>query len=298
MLGRYLDLGNPLADHPLNTGLVSWWIGMPNTAGLTTLFDLKQKYNGTITNFASPFTNTSGWLPDSKTPFSSLVFDGNDDLVDFGTPTESASATAITVSCRAVTYTNASSGGGGGLRELIDASDIAIANGMNFILRYYPTGGYVEFLTNNGSGESPHAIDTINPTIGVEYHWVGVFDGSVGSGVCSLYRDGVLSNSVSAGMVVLNSTAYRFRVGNDYQSAAAPDLRPWNGTISDIRFYNRALSDNDVWQLYEQARLGHPNTLRWFSRRRTLVKSPAAALPITWKLKPNAQPGTIWEIYS
>ena len=52
---RSVDWRQPInwAD-PLNDGLVSWWIAVPNyTAGTATWRDLCQRNDGTLTNFAN-----------------------------------------------------------------------------------------------------------------------------------------------------------------------------------------------------------------------------------------------------
>ena len=82
MLGSYVDLGNPVADHPLNYGLVAWWQPLPGSAVGTTVRDLKGLYPATLTNFPSSPTATSGFGggPAPQT-YPTIAFDGSDDYM-------------------------------------------------------------------------------------------------------------------------------------------------------------------------------------------------------------------------
>lgn len=51
MLGRYVDLGSPVADHPLNRGRVLWLYGLPNPyTGGASWRDLCRRTSGPLTN--------------------------------------------------------------------------------------------------------------------------------------------------------------------------------------------------------------------------------------------------------
>lgn len=45
-----INLANPVNDHPLNDGLVAWWLPLKNTRGGSTLIDLVGGNHGTLTN--------------------------------------------------------------------------------------------------------------------------------------------------------------------------------------------------------------------------------------------------------
>jgi hypothetical protein len=83
MLGRYIDLGNPVErGHPINRGIASWWLGMPGQQGAY-LRDIAGGSHGTLTNGPS-------WKAGQQAPFVSLSLDGSDDHVSLGAPTSGA----------------------------------------------------------------------------------------------------------------------------------------------------------------------------------------------------------------
>jgi len=73
------------------------------------------------------------------------------------------------------------------------------------------------------------------------YHVVGVYDNSN----MRVYVDGVLEGSKQMSGVVVNNSA-SFVIGNESDQLN----EPFNGSIDEIRFYNRPLSDSDVGVLY------------------------------------------------
>lgn len=65
-------------------GLVGWWPGN-GSGGI--LRDCSGRNNhGMLTNFAAPFTATSGWAPGYQGGNGALAFDGTNDYVNVGTP--------------------------------------------------------------------------------------------------------------------------------------------------------------------------------------------------------------------
>ena len=70
---------------------------------------------------------------------------------------------------------------------------------------------------------------------------VGVYDGSH----ILLYIDGALQGSqVQTGNISAFSTPFRIGTNTDF-------TRNYNGSIDDVRVYNRALSPSDILQLYD-----------------------------------------------
>src|ERR1700758_579024 len=74
----FVDTTSPVNwAHALNTGLLSWWMVLPQWAGGLTWFDLTRRNPGTLTNFASPGTLTNGWnAPNRQGGFGHLALDG------------------------------------------------------------------------------------------------------------------------------------------------------------------------------------------------------------------------------
>lgn len=76
----YVDLRNPVSNHPLNRNLVAWWLPLDNNMGGNTLFDLKYRYPGSLgAGSASPSWQGAG--ASSPRQGGSLFFDGVNDTV-------------------------------------------------------------------------------------------------------------------------------------------------------------------------------------------------------------------------
>lgn len=118
----------------------------------------------------------------------------------------------------------------------------------NYGVIYNASMSRLRFLTNNSSGfviaDSNAALST-----GTLYHVVCVQDYDAGKML--LYLNGVLQTSQPAltGTAVLN--ARPLTLGGD--EAAFSTSENWDGGIWDFRLYNRALSANEVGQLYDPA---------------------------------------------
>jgi len=108
----------------------------------------------------------------------------------------------------------------------------------NFVLRDF-SGVWHASAFNVGS--SPFLTAAI--TSSAWQHLVFVYEPS---GTVSLYKDGVLASSKTVGQFgTITSTPIDVTIG-DHATLA----RAFNGSIDDVRIYNRALSSGDVTQLY------------------------------------------------
>ena len=77
------------------------------------------------------------------------------------------------------------------------------------------------------------------------HHVVATISGTVGN----VYLDGNLDGSGDVGDIPTN--ALDIFIGTDHPSPKDPIAHYWfNGMIDDVRIYNRALSTNEVQQLY------------------------------------------------
>jgi hypothetical protein len=71
-------------------------------------------------------------------------------------------------------------------------------------------------------------------------HVAAVMDGSKGY----IYKNGVLQGSISTA-TPLPATAYNVIIGNN-----PTNVRDFYGLIGEVRIYNRALSDKEIYTLY------------------------------------------------
>jgi len=77
-------------------------------------------------------------------------------------------------------------------------------------------------------------------------------NGGVGSGTFNIFFNGILTNTGVLQRVDPGDTSPRFGViGNGWNIGQnGYTIAPWQGSMADLRFYNRALSANEVAQLY------------------------------------------------
>lgn len=78
--------------------------------------------------------------------------------------------------------------------------------------------------------------------VGIWYHYVLTYDGvSVGK----LYRDGILTDTKSNGTGVIVNTASPFYIGRGQYY--------WNGSVDDVRVYNRVLSADEAKKIFQSS---------------------------------------------
>ena len=151
------------------------------------------------------------------TPDSAYFFDGVDDYIENSRFTTS-SLSAISVAF----WINTSQ---------LSNSRIAHTAYGGF---YHTSSGQVTWFIDGSSSNNPY-VGNIND--GLWHFIVGTNDGSISY----LYIDGILKSSVTEG-IMLGDT---LTIGNDRGRNV-----PFEGIIDDFRVYNRALSQNEVIQLY------------------------------------------------
>jgi hypothetical protein len=106
-------------------------------------------------------------------------------------------------------------------------------------------------------------IDYVSPSpADVWKHFCGTYD----SGTTRLYINGVLVGQTTAsGQLVSGLTRPIIIGGCGYHNAGNPSddaLLTWNGGISSYRYYNRALSSNEVVQLYRYEEFCSPHSAK------------------------------------
>ena len=255
-MARVIDLQNPVSDHPLNDGLVSWWLPLRATGYGTTLFDLCKRNDGTL--ISGP-TWTAG-----RDGFGALSFDGSNDYVETGAI--SPSPQTLSFECWVRLSSTAT-----------EQTLLAITNGG-------ATPSQYSQLLRFGSSAAVYCFDgapkltasaSLGTSAGVWYHVVGVWQ-NLGSQ--TVYVDGVQRATGAIGNLFTGwspSPRVSFGVIATLSASAAR----FSGDFGFARFYNRALSAADVASLYDQTLRGHPDTIRRYSSARWFVGSVATSPP-------------------
>ncbi len=223
--------------HPLNKGLVGYWLfneGMGDKVN-----DLSMNGNiGTLMGMAFPSTVASGWNPSKKGV--GLNFDGVNDYVDAGNAASLNITAAITVeawiklstvSANQVVVAKWYSGGWTINSYLLYIGQDLFNNKFGFSIQQ--TNGIIIII---------HSTDTFN--INEWTHIVGVADGF------NLY---VYKNGVSAGIPVSYDGSIAQQPTRDTiigKLRQEDNVYLFNGSISEVRIYNRALSVKEIMELY------------------------------------------------
>ena len=255
--------------HPLNAGLVAWWLGLPEVSGGRQLFDLMGLNHGTLTNGPTWAADPGG--------FGAVNLDGSDDYVTCGSPAALNVQGPLTLSCWAYLPAVPSSGEPG-----------IVTNGAyKFGLTYY-INGQVYFYLGSGGSNVAAAV-----AAGGWRHLVGTWDGTTAAGGLKLY----LAGQQIASAFSSNSTTGAsgpFQVGN----VSGNSGQYLNGRIGDVRLSNRCLSASEVAALYDQTVRGHPDTLRRVPGRVWGFLGAAVATSPQGPLSPSAAAtsgsGRVW----
>jgi hypothetical protein len=208
-----------------NNGLVGYW-SFDDASGTTATDSSVNANNGTLTN--GPTWGTGKVKGD-------VVFDGVDDYITTGNYYNVVKGTVSmwvnpTATLSSAAYYHAVNSNLNGSCDYVDLQFDGFANKWTFIVK----GGC--------AGPSSAIASPVIPSNGVLQQWhhlVGTWDGS--KGIEQLYVDGVLSAEV---------TAATFTVGNVSYTIGGNAWKDWAGSIDEVRIYNRALSADEVSQLY------------------------------------------------
>lgn len=252
MVGSHIDLGNPVADHPLNAGLVAWWLPLPNNSGGYQLHDLKGKFTGALTGFGAAGAATSGWA-DGDGGLRSIRFDGSDDhILGSAALTTATDNLYVEVACRPATLPQSghliSVGDGGGS-----------ANGFGVGIHGTSFGNSGSRLTLLLPGVAWRNFSYSFPAANEWYHVVvGRAAGTWRAWVNGTLDATTFSDSIGApaSLWAVGSRRWSGGIGNYF-----------GGHVSHARLATVAPTTDLAFGLYDQARRGHPNTLRrWTSR--------------------------------
>ena len=206
--------------------LIAHW-KLDETSGFTAYDSSGNGNTGTLVN--GP-TWTAGKIDGG------LSFDGIDDNVNFGTPSDLLMSSNTIFSISLWLKINSKIPG----QFPILAGTRTSTRGYWFELN--PSSNMLYFITRDNSfhkaGISYSEISDKN-----WYFVTGVFGGT-GADQQKIYLDGVLKNSTEG--------SYNAPTSNFYIGYNQNDNDYFNGSIDDVRIYNRALNSTEILQLYNQ----------------------------------------------
>lgn len=257
MLGRYLDLGNPVAhDHPLNQGLVAWWLPLPNNQGGGTLFDIEGGNHGTLTSGPTWVAGTG--------QSQAVSFDGSNDYAAVPVAASTYPFTLM-VFARCRNATSYAPCIGVGVAAGVTLGRIGFRGDVG--------GDPVEAVTTGTSG-----VYSANSATGFAANeWTLVTGVFRANNDASVYRNTLRTNG--SGTPGTTASPNQASLGADHSrgSFAAVDLAA--GWV-----FNRALSDDDVGGWLGQVWGGYPDTLRRWTPRAWVFGGTAAGGTTTQNL--------------
>ena len=250
---RQVDWTQPVADHPLNDGLVSWWLAIPNhTSGTATWRDLCGKNDGTLTNFVN--VDTAWKTQGQPGGFGALDFDGTNDYVV--TPSIEIGDGPFTWAAWVRGPSTPAS------REIGILA--AYRSGYPWWLTLERStwgSGNLTIYVGFGSQPSPTSISTSDgswPRTDTGWHFCAV---SRSSESLDLWLDDTYTAASSdSNFTDFDVGSYPLRIGH-------PSQDYWNGTMSDIRAWDRALTASEIQDYYQRSQRYYPGLLTRHTRR-------------------------------
>lgn len=227
-----------LVDDALNFGgsLVSHW-PLDGNVGLTNLSG-----NYTATLVGSGIALASGRYGESNGSYSFSGVDGSMIRVGY----HLAGATAATV-CLWAKRSDADYLINAGLISYYTWASTPV--NYNFILFEGSVKGLVTL--RYGDGASTVGLNGMNAMVSdVWNHFCGVFNAN-GNGDGALYHNGVVKATLSSSSI--NNLGSLSTTGNGIGINESSGVE-FKGSISDVRIYNKALSSNEIFTLYEATR--------------------------------------------
>ena len=222
---------NSSQNNQNTSGLVGEWSFNGKDLSGTTAFDRSgQGNNGTLTNGPTPTIGKIG---------QALLFDGVNDYLNMGAP----SALNITGPFSISAWINPKSFGGSSRGRVVDKFSDDGTTGYGFFVDNVNTTNGITICTGGCVGSAAVISNSNAIQTNTWQHVVVSYNGTTAT---------IYVNGVSVGSGALDpppSGSNNFYVGN----RSATD-RAFDGTMDEVRVYNRALSQTEVTQLYNQGR--------------------------------------------
>lgn len=268
---RFIDYGQPVdVSAPLNRGLVSWWLALPQRIGGLKFWDLCNRNHGTLTNgptWGGAIGRPGGW--------GAISFDGSNDYVTAG-----SGSSLIPPLCTVAMWVRPS------VTTRIDwfSQWNFVGNRRFIVLQGVTTDKFQVYASSDGSTLQNSGASTTSATASTWTHVAGVVDGTN----VYVYVNGVSENS-SAGPASL----YASYSGATY-IGASQEGNYATGSCDDVRLFSRALSASEVFALYNASRTGYQNELNW-RRRYTVFDVGGGAAP-SFKSAYARNANSVWTV--
>lgn len=234
-------------NHPLNRGLVAWWLSPSFTPRL---MDIAGRNHGTLTNgpvWSRNKTRTGG--------YAGLIYDATDDFVLVPDNAALKGMAQLTISF----WCYARTGGGNSFGRVIAKNDQADYG----ILCFNETN----FQGSIGATACDTAVADIS---GLRSHVAMTYDGAN----IRMYWQGIRSGTATALTGAVPSTTNALYIGNRADTA-----RGFDGWISDVRIQNVALSADEVFALYTKSRSGYGGLISHTQISRPFSVASAGTVP-------------------
>lgn len=250
----------PIArEHPMLSGMLSWWLPVASKAGGTRLYDLVGSNHATIVG-SPPWVKGFG-VADSAVHLPGTIAVTKYAVADC--PTLSAYTLAVRVVFDSL-YPPDSPNSNNSILKNWGSVTVAGYFHWNMVGQgdSAAPGNIRCYASTTGSGVVTAV--TSNPlSVGVPYHLVV----TCGNGVLKLYTNGINDGSTTyTGSLTSNATKIAFgcKLQDDQSTpvALSTDNSLLAGTLGDTAMWGRALSDAEVARLFAEARTGYPNLLR------------------------------------
>jgi hypothetical protein len=216
-----------------STGLVAQWNfnDTPSTATAVSGGSCGASCNGTLTNFSNTTAYDavagSGWTSANRRwGAGALMFDGTDDFVNLGDNAALQPAGSVSVESW---FQSTSASNSTLVRKRLYGYSLSI------------NAGILTFSINNSAATPFNAISPKKYNDGNWHHVVGIYNGTS----VSLYVDGILINTASAGTIYY--TAGAVAIGRDGDNPALY----FKGIIDSTRIYSRALTASEILSNYQ-----------------------------------------------
>jgi hypothetical protein len=280
---KIVDVTNPINwQSPLNKGLVSWWLNLPNAGwrGGKKLYDLVR--GGRKPNDATILGNTS-WVRGGRPGgYGALNFNRSTslDCVDCGNPTILQTGDIdFSVSGWVKKF-----GEPGTLMIAIKGADAGAVHEWSIFF----FGGSIYFRVQNGAASVNVGSSLLD---NVWYHFVASHDAVNDNISITLNGTTRVTTSYSGGITVSSDTV---KLATDSGQSGG---RMLDGQLDDIRFYRTALGSAEVYALYEQSRRGYPDILNFIPSNsiylteiepttyfeRSELKQVDSTFPVNWQ---------------
>lgn len=252
--------------HPLNRGLIAWWLVVPGLTGGPTWIDLVRPSNGNhgvLTNMDL----SAVWSGDSPPGgWASLDFDGSDDYVDAGNDVSlDVAEFTICAGFKADSYT-----GTANRNNWIVGKDVSGARSYDFGVRNVNQDILLDCQIN---GSTPFGRGSTILTVDGLWHLGLVsYDGAD-----LLYQLDGVDDGGGATSTDPDVTTTNVRIG---AREFIGNTEEWDGHLDSVRVWNRGLTSEEGAQYHLLSKQGYPGLLNRIDRRLFVAAAVGLSIPI------------------